>query len=128
MNYLNLKKLSKFEKYDLYLITKGTYRLDFKYDKKVKTVNIYGNKTEIEKFNKNSNVKYYVLQNELDTNKINWYKSLGKKVIDIMHGVYLSALYSNSTGVYKVWKNHFLFDALMLIYKLLLMIIMYIRN
>ena len=108
---LLLNELSKFEKYDLYLITKGTYRLDFKYDKKVKTVNIYGNKTEIEKFNKNSNVKYYVLQNELDTNKINWYKSLGKKVIDIMHGVYLSALYSNSTGVYKVWKNHFLFDA-----------------
>ena len=104
-------ELSKFEKYDLYLITKGTYRLDFKYDKKVKTVNIYGNKTEIEKFNKNSNVKYYVLQNELDANKINWYKSLGKKVIDIMHGVYLSSVYSNSTGVYKVWKNHFLFDA-----------------
>ena len=108
---LLLNELSKFEKYDLYLITKGTYRLDFKYDKKVISLNIYGNKTEIEKFNKNSNVKYYVLQNELDTNKINWYKSLGKKVIDIMHGVYLSALYSNSTGVYKVWKNHFLFDA-----------------
>ena len=108
---LLLNELSKFEKYDLYLITKGTYRLDFKYDKKVISLNIYGNKTEIEKFDKSSNVKYYVLHNEIDPNVIKWFKSFGKKVIDIMHGVYLSALYSNSTGVYKVWKNHFLFDA-----------------
>ena len=108
---LLFNELSKFEKYDLYLITKNTYSLDFKYDKKVISLNIYENKTEIEKFDKNSNVKYYVLHNELDANKIKWYKSLGKKVIDIMHGVYLSCVYSNSTGVYKVWKNHFLYDA-----------------
>ena len=108
---LLFNELSKFEKYDLYLIVKDTYRLDFKYDKKVNIVNIYGNKTEIEKFDKSSNVKYYVLHNEIDPNVIKWYKSFGKKVIDIMHGVYLSSVYSNSTGVYKVWKNHFLFDA-----------------
>ena len=104
-------ELSKYEKYDLYLITKGTYQLDFKYDRKVKVLNIFGNKTKIEKFDKSSNVKYYVLHNEIDEKKIKWYKSLGKKVIDIMHGVYLSSVYSNSTGVFSVWKNHFLFDA-----------------
>ena len=55
----------------------------------------------------------YALQNDLTPDSINWYKSLngGKKVIGIMHGVYMSSIYSNQTGVYKIWKSNKLFDA-----------------
>jgi hypothetical protein len=106
-------ELAKLDKYDIYLITGQGYNLDFKFDEKVKKVRIAGNKTLIENFDKTSNIKIYVLQNDLTPQNINWYKSLngGKKVIGIMHGVYMSSIYSNQTGVYKIWKSNKLFDA-----------------
>ena len=106
-------ELAKLDKYDIYLITGQGYGLDFKFDEKVKIVRIAGNKTLIENFDKTSNIKIYVLQNDLTPESINWYKSLngGKKVIGIMHGVYMSSIYSNQTGVYKIWKSNKLFDA-----------------
>ena len=105
--------LAKLDKYDIYLITGQGYSLDFKFDERVKKVRIAGNKTLIENFDKTSNIKIYVLQNDLTPQSINWYKSLngGKKVIGIMHGVYMSSIYSNQTGVYKIWKSNKLFDA-----------------
>ena len=105
--------LAKLDKYDIYLITGQGYSLDFKFDERVKKVRIAGNKTLIENFDKTSNIKIYVLQNDLTPQNINWYKSLngGKKVIGIMHGVYMSSIYSNQTGVYKIWKSNKLFDA-----------------
>ena len=106
-------ELAKLDKYDIYLITGQGYQLDFKFDEKVKKVRIAGNKTLIEDFDKTSNIKIYVLQNDLTPESINWYKSLngGKKVIGIMHGVYMSSIYSNQTGVYKIWKNNMYLDA-----------------
>ena len=65
------EELAKYEKYDIYLLSKGSYRYDFKVDKKVKQIPIFGNKTKIKKFDESSNVKYYVLHNEIDPNKIN---------------------------------------------------------
>ena len=106
-------ELAKLDKYDIYLITGQGYAKDFKFDERVKKVRIAGNKTLIENFDKTSNIKIYALQNDLTPDSINWYKSLngGKKVIGIMHGVYMSSIYSNQTGVYKIWKNNKLFDA-----------------
>ena len=106
-------ELVKYDKYDIYLISKGAYSLDFKFNNSVKHLNIYGNRTAIKEFDKKANIKYYILNNELSPELVKWYKSLGegKKVIDIMHGVYLSAVYSNDTGVYKYWFNHNYFDA-----------------
>ena len=104
-------ELSKYDKYDIYLLSKGAYRYDFKVDKKVKQIPIFGNRSKIEKFDKSSNVKYYVLHNVLEPEEIKWYKSLGKKIIDINHGTYLSCVYANCTGVYAAWRFHKLFDA-----------------
>ena len=106
-------ELAKLDKYDIYLITGKGYGLDFKFDKKVKIIRIAGNETLIEQFDKTSNIKIYALQNVLFPQKINWYKSLngGKKVIGIMHGVYMSSIFTNQTGVYPIWKNNQLFDA-----------------
>ena len=105
------QELAKYDKYDIYLITKRRYKFDFKVDEKVKTYKIFGNKTLIKKFNEETNVKYYVIHNIIEPKEINWYKSLGKKIIDINHGVYLSCVYANCTGVFKVWDNQKLFDA-----------------
>ena len=105
------EELSKYDKYDIYLLSKGAYRYDFKVNKRVKQLPIFGNRTLIKKFDQESNVKYYVLHNEIDPRQINWFKSLGKKIIDINHGTFLSCVYSNCTGVYAVWANQKLFDA-----------------
>ena len=112
---LIFNELSKYEKYDIYLISKGGYRYDFPFNKKVKHLNIYGNETKIKKFQKEANIKYYILNNEIDPKSIKFYKALGVKVIDIVHGAYLAYVYSNETGVYTIWKNHMLADALILI-------------
>ena len=106
-------ELSKIEKYDIYLITGQGYRLDFKFYEKVKIIRIAGNKTKIEEFDKTSNIKIYILQNDLTPSSIQWYQTLngGKKVIGIMHGVYMSSIFSNQTGVYAIWKYNQLYDA-----------------
>ena len=105
-------ELAKYDKYEMYLLSRGRYRYDFKFNRTIKEIAIYGNRTKIKKFNDETpNLKYYVLNNEIDPRNINWFKSLGKKVIDINHGTYLSCVYANCTGVYKAWANQKLFDA-----------------
>ena len=110
---LACSELAKLEKYDIYLITGKGYSLDFKFDERVKMVRIAGNRTLIEEFDKTSNIKIYILQNDLTPSSIKWYQSLngGKKVIGIMHGVYMSSIFSNQTGVYSIWQYNQLYDA-----------------
>ena len=105
--------LSHIDKYDIYLITGQGTSYDFPFDKKVIIVRIAGNKTAIENYDKTSNIKIYVLHNDLTPSSIKWYQNLngGKKVIGIMHGVYMSSIYSNQTGVYAIWKNNIYYDA-----------------
>ena len=106
-------ELAKLEKYDIYMITGPSYKIDFPFDKKVIKVPIIDNKTLIEKYDKSSNIKIYVLQNDLTPSSIRWYQNLngGKKVIGIVHGVYMSSIFANLTGVYSIWKNNKLNDA-----------------
>ena len=106
-------ELAKLEKYDIYLITGPAYKIDFPFDQRVIRVPIIKNKTLIEKYDKSSNIKIYVLQNDLTPSSIKWYKNLngGKKVIGIVHGVYMSSIFANLTGVYSIWKFNQLNDA-----------------
>ena len=106
-------ELAKLEKYDIYMITGPSYKIDFPFDKRVIKVPIIKNKTLIEKYDKSSNIKIYVLQNDLAPSSIRWYQNLngGKKVIGIVHGVYMSSIFANFTGVYSIWKNNLLYDA-----------------
>ena len=106
-------KLIKDGKYEIYLITKKDYNLNIPVDKKIKIFRIMPNKTEIERFDEKTNIKYYILNNDLSSKNIIWYKSLnkGKKVIGIMENIFLSYIYSNSTSTYLNWKNSMLYDA-----------------
>ena len=105
--------LAQIEKYDIYLITGQGTRNDFPFDEKVKIIRIFDNKTLIKEFDEKSNIKIYVLHNDLTPSSISWYKLLnnGKKVIGIMHGVYMSSIYANQTGIYAIWDNNKLYDA-----------------
>ena len=96
------KELVKIEdKYEIYLITDQKYNLDFYLDDRIIRLPIIGNRTLIEEFDKKTNVIYYILSNVLDLEEINFYKSFNKKVINIMHGAYLSNIYANITWAYK---------------------------
>jgi len=107
-------ELALIDKYDIYLITGPLHpTIDFNFDEKVIKVPIIDNKTLIEKYDKSSNIKIYVLQNDLTPSSIRWYQKLndGKKVIGIVHGVYMSSIFANLTGVYSIWKNTKYYDA-----------------
>ena len=106
-------ELVKINKYDIYLITGQGSKDDFIFDKKIKIKRLGDNRTLIEEFDKTTDIKIYVLQNELSTSSIQFYQSLngGKKIIGVMHGVYLSNIYTNQTGVYSIWKRNQYFDA-----------------
>ena len=106
-------ELAKLENYDIYMITGPAYKIDFPFDQRVIRLPIIKNKTLIEKYDKSSNIKIYVLQNDLTPSSIKWYRNLngGKKVIGIVHGVYMSSIFANLTGVYSIWKFNQLYDA-----------------
>ena len=107
-------ELAKLEKYDIYMITGGAVpSLDFPFDERVIMVRIAGNNTLIKKYDETSNIKIYVLHNDLTPSSIRWYRNLngGKKVIGVLHGVYMSSIFANLTGVYSIWKNAQLYDA-----------------
>ena len=99
------------DKYEIYLISNPKYNLDFYLDDRIIRLPIIENRTLIEEFDKKSNVIYYILNNVLALEEINFYKSFNKKVINIMHGAYLANLYANISWVYKEWQNNLLFDA-----------------
>ena len=106
-------KLIKNEKYDIYLITNKDYNFDFKYEKRIKIMTILSNKESLEDFDKQSNIKFYILNNDLSKNNIKWYQSLngGKNVIGIMERSFLSYIYTNYSNIYPYWKNNLLYDA-----------------
>ena len=111
---LTCSELSKLEKYDIYMITGDAIpSLDFYFDKRVIMVRIGNNKSLIQKYNETLNIKIYVLQNDLNPSTIKWFRNLngGKKVIGVTHGVYMSSIFDNLTGVYSIWHYHNLYDA-----------------
>ena len=106
--------LAKLEIYDIYILTGESHpSIDFRFDKRVIKVPLIDNKTLIQQYDKDSNIKIYILQNDLTPSSISWYKNLngGKKVIGIVHGVYMSSIFANLTGVYSIWKYLSLYDA-----------------
>ena len=106
--------LAKLEIYDIYILTGESHpSIDFHFDKRVIKVPLIDNKTLIQQYDKDSNIKIYILQNDLTPSSISWYKNLngGKKVIGIVHGVYMSSIFANLTGVYSIWKYLSIYDA-----------------
>ena len=67
---LLLNELVKIKKYDIYVISNPQYEKDFKFDKRVNRIPIFGDQKLITDFDRTHKIKYYVLQNDLDANNI----------------------------------------------------------
>ena len=101
--------LVKTGKYDVYLITGKPYSREYKINRKIKRFVGHNNMTIIKNITKNYKIDFIILQNVLAKTTINWYKSLGAKILGIFHGNYMSSMFLNDPFIYKHWKQ---FDSL----------------
>ena len=102
--------LAKTEKYDVYLIVEQATTYDFPYYKEVKKIIQAKDEKEIVEWDRNHNIDIYILNNDVGI-YLETYKSLGKKIIGIFHGVFFSCIFTNHTTVYQQWYRFQLFDA-----------------
>ena len=102
--------LAKTQKYVVYLIVEQVTALDFPYYKDVIRIIQKKDEKEVTEWDKSHNVDIYILNNDVST-YLETYKSLGKKVIGIFHGVFFSCIFTNHTTVYQQWYRFDLFDA-----------------
>lgn len=125
-NTFNSKDISKFitltsnflmktGKYDISFITGKNNNKEYTYNRGIKefTWEVNG---ELKKYkSKIENIDYFILHNELSPRIINFYKSLGRKVIGVFQGIFLSQIFHNSINKYKNWKEFTLYDSLIFI-------------
>ena len=99
-------------KYDICFITGKTSHNEFKYDSRIKRyIGQQYNYSFIRNLHKTENIDFFILQNVLSESLINFYKSLGKKVIGMFHGVFMSPITLGTIGSYRRWINYDLFDS-----------------
>ena len=102
--------LVKTGRYDVYLINEKTTELDYKYHKKVKRVIQKKNQQDIRDFDEANDIQIYIMNNDV-SDLLNLYHSLGKKVIGIFHGAYLSYVFTQAPNIYKSWHLFSKFDS-----------------
>ena len=102
--------LAKTGKYNVYLIVEQITSLDLPYYKDVVRIIQKKDEKEVAEWDKNHNVDIYILNNDVST-YLDTYKSLGKKVIGIFHGVFLSCIFTNHTILYQQWYRFDYYDA-----------------
>ena len=103
--------LIKTGKYNVYFFTKPPSKRELSYNDKIKRFYGYNNNTVIKNVCKTEKIEFLIINNVFSSNNINWYKSLGLKVIGIFHGVFMSPMFNNSTISYRNWKHLDLYDA-----------------
>ena len=103
--------LMKTGKYDICFITSAPSPKDYKYNKGIKRFNAIGNYTKILEITLKENIDIFILHNVISIGTLNIYHHLGKKVITIFHGLFVSPMTLNNIGIYRSWKNFDLFDS-----------------
>ena len=103
--------LMKTGKYDIYFITSKPYSKEYTYNKNIKRFIALDNYTLIRNITKHENIDIFILQNVLSSWAVKFYHSLGKKVIGMFHGVYMSAMAMDHLNSYKNWIDFDLFDS-----------------
>ena len=72
----------------------------------------FNNYSLIRNISKQENIDIFILQNEASTSMPQFYRSLGKKVITIFHGVFMLAMAIGGSMVgYRYWFNFDLDDS-----------------
>ena len=100
----------KTNRYDVYLINEQNTELDYKYHKKVKREIQKKEEQTIRDFDEAHDIQIYVMNNDV-SNLLDIYHSLGKKVIGIFHGVYLSCVFTHDPLIYRSWYFFGKFDS-----------------
>ena len=98
-------------KYNVFFITKPKQDRELSYNKQIKRVYVYNNRTLIRKTCNDEKIDFLIVNNVFSESMINWFKSLRVKIIGIFHGVFMSPMFNNSTHLYRYWKNLELYDA-----------------
>ena len=109
---LTANHFMKTGKYDIYFITSEIIQKEFTYNSNIKRFVAFNNFSLIRNISKQENIDIFILQNEASTSMPQFYRSLGKKVITIFHGVFMSAMAIGGSMVgYRYWFNFDLYDS-----------------
>ena len=95
--------------YDISFITSNPYGKEYAYNSSIKRFCIINNYSLIKNVTKYENIDIFILQNMNDPPFINFIHSIGKKVIGMFHGLFMSAMVFN--GI-KGYRNIIKFDLL----------------
>ena len=101
-------------KYEVYIITESSSNKEYKYDKRIHRI-IAKNKTVTKDMTKHLNIDFFILQNVSGKGTINFYKSFGKFVIGMFHGLYMSGMFHGKVEGYRNWINFDHLDAFIFI-------------
>ena len=101
-------------KYNIYIITEKSSGKEYKYDNRIIRI-IESNRTILKNKTKNLNIDFFILQNTSSKSTIDFYKSIGKFVIGMFHGLYISAMFHGKIAPYKTWINFDQLDAFIFI-------------
>ena len=90
-------------KYDICFITSNPYNKDYSYNSSIKRFIAHNNYVLIRNLTKYENFDFFILQNVLSLILVFFYRSLGKKVIGIFHGIFMSLLTHDLVNSYRNW-------------------------
>jgi hypothetical protein len=107
--------LIKTGKYDIIFIVGKNINKKYPYNRDIKRFAWENNRELIKNISKTKEIDYFIFHNEVSNNTINFYKSLGRKVIGAFHGIFLSRMLKGSVNEYRNWKNFNLYDSLIFI-------------
>ena len=102
-------------RYDVYFITGKVYRKDLKFHKDIKRLIGENNYTIIRNISKLYKIDFFILNNIIGKSVVNFYKSLGAKVIGMFHGNYMSAMFVDIIPSYRHKKLFDYYDAFVFI-------------
>ena len=89
-------------RYNVYIITERSSKLDYKIDNRIHHI-VEGNRTLLKNKTKDLNIDFFILQNTSIRSTIRFFKELGKFVIGMFHGLYVSAMFHGKINPYKNW-------------------------
>ena len=108
---LTANYLMKTGRYDICFIISKTNSKEYSYNSSIKRFTADHNFTLIRNITKYANIDIFIVQNLISPPAVKFYHSIGKKVIGMFHGVFMSAMTMSSVSGYKNWNNFDLFDS-----------------
>ena len=103
--------LAETGRYNVYFITGKPYHKEYKFHKDIKRFIGENNNTIIKNISKYYKIDFFILHNVIGKSTVNFYKSLGAKVIGMFHGNFMSGMFLNDPLGYRHWHYFDYFDA-----------------